>query len=299
VKLLFKENTKMKNILILLLINLQLLIAEDLSVDNQFTDKQKLEFSFGLDYINSYSNSLGSGDTILETANGDFVKVPVNYENSNSSDYIGVNLSLNYGFSDKLSIFSYASGHYLYSRDINNPDSKTQFDKQFDNFSMGISYIIKKETKTPAYFTRLSTTLVDRVDFNSTIKNKNFTTANLTLGSYFSTDPITFMFQTTYIYSKKLEYNNTKLKDGDVYIFSPSIYFNINPYVTMNFDLQFQHMAKDKENVKYITKNRNELKKGIGVIYELNKNKTISVDYSYTNTTSSQDTVSIVYTYKL
>lgn len=289
----------MKNILIFLLINLQLLIAEDLSVDNQFTDKQKLEFSLGLDYINSYSNSLGSDDTILETANGDFVRVPINYENSNSNDYIGVNLSLNYGFSDKLSIFSYTSGHYLYSRDINNPDSKTKFDKQFDNFSMGMSYVIKKETKTPAYFVRLSTSLVDRVDFNNTKKNKNFTTANLTLGSYFSTDPITFMFQTTYIYSKKLEYNNIKLKDGDVYIFSPSIYFNINPYVTLNFELQLQHMAKDKENGKYITKDSNELKKGIGVIYELSKNKTISVDYSYTNTTSSQDSVSLVYTYKL
>ena len=96
-----------------------------------------------------------------------------------------------------------------------------------------------------------------------------------------------------------LEHKNYKQKYGDVFIFSPTMYFNINPYVTISFELEYQYINKSKENNKYINKERNKLNKGVGVIYEINQHTTFSLDYSYNNNGSSSDSVSMYLTYKL
>jgi hypothetical protein len=289
----------MVKFLIIILLNFTLLISEELSVDNQFTDNKTIELSIGVDYINSYSNNLNSSDTILETVNGDYVKVPMNYQSNSSTDYINSNLSINYGFSDRLSIYSYLSSYYLYSRDIDDANSNTIQTKDFDTLNIGINYILKKETSSPAYFIRISSTIIDKVYFDNKTKNKHFTNFNFSIGSYFTSDPITFMFQSTLMHSRELKYKNTKQKDGNIILFSPTLYFSINPYITMSFDIEYQYISKNRENGKYISKERSELKRGIGIIYEIDKKKSLSIDYSSTSNVTSSQNVSVVFTYKL
>jgi len=289
----------MKKIILAFLFKFCILNAEDLSIDSQFADSKQLELSVGFDYVNSYSNGLYYNTTVIETLNGDYILVPTNNYYTTSSDYIGLNISTNYGFNEQFSIYSYLSYYYIFSRDIDLPQNKTKKYKQFDSFNVGISYLIKEETKTPSLYIKLSTSLIDKIDINKTKVNKNFTSANITIGTYFSTDPITFMFQSTYIYNKVLEHENYKLKHGDIFIFSPTMYFSINPYVTINFDLEYQYINKSKENNKYITHERSKLTKGFGVIYEISQYTSFSLDYSYNNNGSSSDSVSMYLTYKL
>lgn len=268
------------------------LLSEELALEDDFSKKGEISFGIGFDYIHSKSDGIKNTNYVLQTSSGDFVEVPVSSNATTSSDIVSSTISSSYGVSSDMTAFGYAQSHYSFVKQ----NQKETESKQFDNLSLGLSYKLKKEDESPAIFTKLSTKTIDRVLFENSYHNQYFTTLNATLGTYKTIDPVTLMLETSYIYNKKLKYNNISKQEGDVFVVSPTMYFAINPYITLNLGVDYKHFAKDKINSTTSSDSYSQISKGYGLNYEFGKNKVISFDYENSD---AQDSISFNFNYIL
>lgn len=280
-----------KYILAILVLPMQLL-CEELALEDDFSKKGEMSFGAGFDYIHSKSDGITNTNYVLKTSAGDFVEVPISSNTTSLSDIVSSTISGRYGIFSDMTAFGYIQSHYsLFKQNQKETESK-----QFDNLSLGLSYKLKKEDETPAIFTKLSTKVIDRVLFENSYYNQYFTTANITFGTYKSIDPVTLMLETSYIYNKNLKHNAISKKQGNVFILSPTMYFAINPYITVNLGVDYRHFAKDKLNSTTLLDSYNQISKSYGVSYELGKSKVISFDYENSD---DQDSISFNFNYTL
>jgi hypothetical protein len=66
-----------------------------------------------------------------------------------------------------------------------------------------------------------------------------------------------------------------------------TFYFAINPYITINFGVDYKHFAKDKRDGIISLDSYNQISKGYGLNYEFGKNKVLSFDYENSDETDS------------
>lgn len=268
------------------------LLSEELSLEDDFSKKGEVSFGVGFDYIHSKSDGIRNTNYVFQTSSGDFVEVPVSSTAITSSDIVSSTISGSYGVSSNMTAFGYVQSHYSFIKQ-NQKETET---KQFDNLSLGLSYKLKQEDESPAIFAKFSTKAIDRVLFENSYQNQYFTTLNTTLGTYKTIDPVTLMLEASYIYNKKLKYNNISKQEGNVFVVSPTMYFAINPYITLNFGVDYKHFAKDKLNGITSSDSYSQISKSYGLNYEFRKNKIFSFDYESSDET---DNISINFTYTL
>jgi len=110
-------------------------------------------------------------------------------------------------------------------------------------------------------------------------------TYTLFASSYYTVDPIVFLIKTSYRLNITKKYNNESIKNGNIFIINPKIYFAVNPYTSINWAIKYQYKNKNRLNGKILSNNESSISYMFGVDYEINSKYNMSFNFEKKNTT--------------
>ena len=171
-----------------------------------------------------------------------------------------------------------------------NTQTKQEKNHKFDLLDLGISYQIVKEGKHPALLGLFSTRLIDNQRFDKEYKENYFKTYLVSLLSYYTVDPIVFMLQLKYQLNLKRVNGDEVIDPGEVLSISPQIHFAANPYVSLNYGMQWT--CQDKTKIKNETTSilQTDMAYLFGASYGIKNNMTLSFDGECKNTLDGNQT---------
>ena len=266
----------MKKLLILL--TPFLVYAKAVKVDEALTDRHKVKIETTLAYTNIKKKKSLLAPIRYQTLNGDFVTIPTYMGSSKSNqDYINYGISLKYGVSKDLEIFTNLN-LFTSTTHISDNSFSTQSDRGFSNLSLGFVYQVKKEDEKPSLLVGASVDAVERVTFKSGSKNQYFKGYSLFATSYYTVDPIVFALKANFRLNSKQSFKGETIKSGNIFVLNPSIYFAVNPYTSMHWGIKYQYKWKDRANGKVVENSGSSIGYNFGVSYELNHKTTLNFD---------------------
>ncbi len=277
-----------------------LLLAKPVKIDEILTPKNQFKLNLNISYTNIQKKSGTIALITYQTANGDFVNIPTYIESENSNqDYINYSIGIRYGLNNKTEIYSNLN-YFMNSTHINGETSySNKFKRGFNNFNIGLTYKIKKETDTPSLLIDINIDAIERVRFTSKYKNMYFKNYTLNITSYYTVDPIVFLINASYRINKKTYYKNESIDNGNQIIISPQIYFAVNPFTSINWGIKYEYHSKDKIDDKIVSNNGSEISYLLGVSYEINFKNTINFNYEKKDTsTYTSSTINLNLTHK-
>ena len=286
----------MKKIILIIPI---LLLSKSVKVDEILTDTN----TFRLDTFISYQNIKRTSEYInvieYETQNGDFITIPSYFGNNKSNqDYINYGLTLRYGFNKNIELFSSIN---LYTSDTHYNklnQFETKHDDGFNLASMGITYQLKEENKTPSLLLGTSIDLIDKTKFKNNSKNMNFKGYSFFTTTYYTVDPIVFFLKASYRVNLKKKYKEESIKNSNQFSLSPQIYFAVNPYTSLSTGIRYSYKNESKIDGEKINLGGSNITYLLGMSYEINTKSTLNIDIDYSNNIDiSQNSLSLGISY--
>lgn len=255
------------------------LYSKAVKVDEILTDTKKFKVETTISYSNINKRESLVAPIAYQTSNGGYVFIPTYMGNSKSNqDYINYGISLKYGFSKKLELFTNIN---LYTSETHISDSNfsTKSDKDFNNLNVGLVYEVKKEDDTPSLLVGASVDIFEKVKFSQALKKSlNFKNYSLFMTSYYTVDPVVFLLKTHYRHSLKKSHRGETIESGDTFVLSPNIYFAVNPYTSINWGIKYQFNGKDRVNDKVVSNLGSSVGYTFGVSYEIDHRMTLNFD---------------------
>ncbi len=176
----------------------------------------------------------------------------------------------------------------------------TKSNKGFNSLNLGVTYQVKKEDERPSLLLGSSITTIERVKFTHNTKNAYFKGYNFFATSYYTVDPVVFLLKASYGLSLKKSDSNSSVKNGNIFVLSPQIYFAVNPYTSMSWGVRYSYHDKSKMDGVYISASGSDVTYLFGTSYEISAKSTINIDLEYSNTiSSSRNNIAISFSYKL
>lgn len=258
-----------------------LIFAKPVKVDELLTKSGDVKVDLSLGYSNIDKKTDTFYPITYQTANGDFVTIP-SYTGSQKSnqDYFNYGISLKYGLTQKLEIFSNINMFTSHTNISHNGDFYSQNDKGFNNLNIGLAYQLKKEDESPAFLIGASTDAISNIQFSDNSNKKHyFKNYGVFVSSYYTVDPIVFFIKADYRIDNKKEYGGRSVENGDSFILSPQVYFAVNPYTNLNWGLKYQYSSKNKVDGQVVSGNNSSLGYLMGLSYELSSKSIIDVAY--------------------
>ncbi len=251
-----------------------LLCAKPIKVDEILTEKNKLKSAISILYANINRKNNKIVPVTYQTSNGNFINIPtyVGSENTNQ-DFVNYGFNLKYGISKNLEIFSNVN---FFTSNIRSSGSTFTNKKEngFSNLNLGFTYQIKQENDTPSFLIGGSTNLIEKISFNNqSINNANFKSYAFFAASYYTVDPIVFLFNIKYKLNLKNTNNTQSIQNGNILILSPNIIFAINPYTSINWGFNYYFKNKDKVNNKIISNQESSIGYKFGISYEVDSKR--------------------------
>jgi len=288
----------MKNIFIILIFPF-ILFGETLKIEDVLTEKNKIKSTLSVSYSNIHRKNNKIIPITYQTTNGDFVSIPTYMGISNTNqDFINYGINVRYGINKDLEVFSNLN---LFTSNTRSSDSSFTNDSSsgFNNLSFGLNYQIKQEDETPSIIIGANTNLIERTIFMNGSKDSSFKSFSLFATSYSSVDPIIFLLDTRYRVNLKKENNSQTIENGDIITFSPSIIFVVNPYISLNWGIDYNFKNKDKMNGMTVSNSESSIGYRFGVNYELNSKKYLNINISKKDTNDySSNNVSLALSYE-
>ena len=207
-------------------------------------------------------------------------------ESHSSQDYLNYALSIRYGVSKDLEFFNSVS---FYTSDTHlsaGGDFDTKSQKGFISLSFGATYQVKKEDEKPSLLLGTSVTALEKMKFIHSTKNIYFKGYSFFATSYYTVDPIVFLIKASYGLNLKKEDNNSSIDNGEVFVFSPQIYFAINPYTSMNWGVKYSYRDKGKVDNNIVSNSGSSVAYLFGTSYEINTKTILNIDVEYMNDAS-------------
>ena len=274
--------------------------AKAVKVDEVLTDAHKYKLEFGLNYSNIQSQSGVFSVQNIQTSNGDFVTLPIYMGDKKSiEDYVNYSLTLRYGFSKKLELFSSVNLYYTKTSVSVANSFRNSSSSGLNSINLGATYQIKDEDTKPSLLVGFSATALEKTKFNDKSYSNSFKTLRVYATSYYTVDPVVFLLNTSCSinFSKKL--GDNRLKGGNIFSISPQIYFAVNPYTSLNWGVRYTHKSKVKLNGKAIENSSSSVAFLMGASYELSNSIMLNIDAQYSKTNSNtQSSISTTISYK-
>ncbi|MCI6217146.1 MAG: hypothetical protein MR629_01175 [Helicobacter sp.] len=193
------------------------------------------------------------------------------------------------------------NGFYENTHAQNNVGFHTTSNKGFNEFNLGILIEAKQEGKYPSLLIGASTDAVENIYLSKTQnKLQYFRDYSFFLTNFYTIDPLVFLLQTNYRLSLEKSLENQRIKSGDIFIFAPTIYFAINPFVSINFGFKYQYNAHDKVNNEVVAYNASSFAYTFGIGYEINYHLLLFADIESLNTNQyTSNTFSLNISYRI
>lgn len=275
--------------------------AKSISIDEMLAQDKQLKLISTFSYINIHNKSytLSALPYALPNNMG-FVNIPLlGYQNTNE-DYLNLSLYARYGISSRLEVFSTLSGFYQHSKLDTNATFSTQSRMDFSSLNLGTLFLVKKEGKYPSLMLGTSADAIDKTYFTRTLKSlQYFKSYSFFATSYYTSDPIVFLLQAGFRLNTPKRAFGYTLDNGEIFTLSPTIYFAVNPYVSLNFGVRYQYHSKDL-NKTALNMQGSTVSYTFGVAYELKHRLIIFGDAEKLDTSLyTSNTISLSISYRI
>lgn len=274
----------MKRLLSVFLACVAVCMSAPLSVDELVSKNKEWRFITAFSYINILSKGFSFSTASVQNpqGGGNFIDIPVvsGVQNANQ-DYLGFSLYARYGLSKRVELFSTVNAFWqnTLSTDMlsNRYVSTSQGD--FSSWNLGVLVVAKKEGKAPALLFGGSVNVIDKSTFQPTDTNAQPKSAlqyakdySFFVTTYYTVDPIVFLLQASFGLDIHRSFEDRSLNGGEVFNLSPSIYFAVNPYVSLNAGVSYQYRSSDIINGVRYAPQGSSLGYNFGVAYEIANN---------------------------
>jgi len=290
----------MKKLLVLVATPI-LLFSKAVKVDEILTDTKKIKIDTSISYSNINKKHNLTAPISLQTANGDFVNIPIYIGNSKTNqDYINYGFNIKYGYSKNFEIFTNLN-LFTSKTHITNNKFSSKSDEGFNNLNMGCTYQVKKEDKKPSLLVGGSVDLIERTIFsNHSTKDLSFQSYSIFATSYYSVDPIVFLLKTNYRLNLKKKNKQESIDSGNIFTLRPNIYFAVNPYTSLNWGVEYQYKTKDIINGNIVSNSGSSVGYMFGTSYEIDTKFHVNFDFEKKDTVDfSSNNINLTLSYRL
>lgn len=278
-----------------------ILFAKAVKVEDILTQANKVKLETSIMYTNIQKKEILLAPITYQTANGDFINIPTYVgDTKTNQDYINYGLSFKYGFNKNLEIFINAN---FYTNIIHQSSIKhsSKTDSGFGKLVAGLIYQIKEEDNTPSLLVGTNLDVLQRVSFANNIqRNQSFKGYSFFLTSFYTVDPIVFYLKADVRINKEQLYKEKTIKNGNVFVISPKVYFAVNPFTSLNWGIRYRYKGKDFINGKEVSGSGSSIGYDFGISYEISHKLTFNCDMEKLDTndyTSNNINLSLVYEY--
>lgn len=235
-----------------------------ISVDELVSKNREWRFITSLSYINILSKDFPSITVSVQNPQGGFTNISVisGAQNTNQ-DYLGFSLYGRYGLTKRVELFSTINAYWQNSLSTNTTNNAYVSTSQgdFNSWNLGVLVVAKKEGKAPALLVGGSVDIIDKSTFAPAPLNPSDSSKSaLQYGrgysffatTYYTADPVVFLLQASFGLNLDKRFAGRSINGGEVFSLSPSIYFAVNPYVSLNAGVSYQYRSADSINgVRY------------------------------------------------
>ncbi len=278
-----------------------ILFAKAVKVEDILTQANKVKLETSIMYTNIQKKEILLAPITYQTANGDFINIPTYVgDTKTNQDYINYGLSFKYGFNRDLEIFINTN---FYTNIIHQSsiEHSLKTESGFGKLVAGLIYQIKEEDNSPSLLVGTNLDVLQSVIFANDIqKNQSFKGYSFFLTSFFTVDPIVFYLKTDIRINKEQLYKGKTIKNGNVFVISPKVYFAVNPFTSLNWGIRYRYKGKDFINGKEVSGSGSSIGYDFGVSYEINHKLTFNCDIEKLDTNeyiSNNINLSFVYEY--
>lgn len=206
-------------------------------------------------------------------------------------DIVTLSLGLRYGITDALEVFGALDGLYEYKSSFDpsilpfSGTLQTRHRFSFSGLSLGIGYEVLKENEYPSLILGVDTKLIDYSILDDAHKGlQYFKTYSIFLLSFYTVDPVIFFLQANYDINAKRNIGNLSFDAGQTFTLSPSIYFAVTPYVSLNWGIKYRLQTQNKLNGRVLSPLGSSLGYNFGLNYEIRDNLLIFLDAEFLQT---------------
>lgn len=256
--------------------------APPLSVDELVSKNKEWRFITSLSYVNILSKGFSYTTASVQTPQGNFINIPViNGVQNTNQDYLGFSLYGRYGLARRVELFSTVNAYWQNTLSTATGSNAYVQSSQgdFNSWNLGVLVVAKKEGKAPALLVGGSVDVIDKSTFaplNASDSAKSalqygkgysfFTT------TYYTADPVVFLLQASFGLNLEKQFSGRSANSGEIFSLSPSIYFAVNPYVSLNAGVSYQYRSADSINGVRLAPQGSSLGYNFGAAYEVASN---------------------------
>ncbi|WP_034559780.1 hypothetical protein [Helicobacter muridarum] len=295
-------NFKLGIIFILLLAMLGIAQSKSVGVDEILSKNGQLRLLPTLTYINIKSSNPLLTSIPIMLPNNSVINAPVvsGYNNLNQ-DYFDFSLMVRYGVYNRVELFSTLNAFYQRSRRNISDSFSNESSGNFGAWNLGFLVEAKKEGKAPALLVGASTDIMNVATFNDSSNSlQYFKGYSIFLTSFYTVDPIVFLIQANIRINLQNSFKTLSINNGEIFSLNPTIYFAVNPYISLNFGIKYQYNTQDFVNGRVVAALGSSFGYNFGIAYEIKQNLILFTSAERLDTSSYiSNSVNISFSYRI
>lgn len=275
--------------------------AKSVNVDEIMTKSNDFKLNLSFSYINILSKNAFSGIAQITQQNNSTISIPIS--TTTNQDYLNFSLYGRYGVYKRVEIFSTINAFWQHSTVRNDIDNayRNASTGDFGSWNLGILLEAKKEGKAPALMLGFSTDIIERAFYPNGTKNLQYGKGyNFFATSYYSIDPVVLALQASFSLNLKKSHLGQSIDSGERISLRPTVYFAVNPYISLNAGISYQYQMRDKINDNYAAPLGSSLGFNLGLAYEIIANLILFADAEFRETSQYKtNSISLMLSYKI
>lgn len=275
--------------------------AKSVNVDEIMTKSNDFKLNLSFSYINILSKNAFSGIAQITQQNNSTISIPIS--TTTNQDYLNFSLYGRYGVYKRVEIFSTINAFWQHSTVRNDIDNayRNASTGDFGSWNLGILLEAKKEGKAPALMLGFSTDIIERAFYPNGTKNLQYGKGyNFFATSYYSIDLVVLALQASFSLNLKKSHLGQSIDSGERISLRPTVYFAVNPYISLNAGISYQYQMRDKINDNYAAPLGSSLGFNLGLAYEIIANLILFADAEFRETSQYKtNSISLMLSYKI
>lgn len=246
------------------------LYAKPVNIDEMLSEKRQLRILGQFSYINLKSKNSQLTTIQYQQNSGNYINLPVSVLANSNIDYLNFTMSARYGIYKRVELFSTLNAYYQHNITNINTIFNEKHGSNFNTWNLGVLVQAKNEDKYPAILLGGSIDLMNMTAFSDDkSKMQYFKGYSFFTTSYYTIDPLVFLLQASFRLNLKSIDGDLSINSGEIFALCPTIYFAVNPYVSLNINVKYQYKTSDFVNDKVVAMQGSSVSYGFGVAYEI------------------------------
>ena len=252
----------------------QTFAAQDLSVENLFTDEGRIRLESTISYANSERQSLALGEPfVIQTGPTSYVTLPTTLtERNRYTDAVVATAAMRFGLTHDAEVYGRGSWLNSDTRVSGTASSESQTLNQFASSWLGFNYRLKEETDAPTVIGFAEIALSERQGW-ATANGKSYL---LGLTAYKVLDPVVLTLTAAAGLNSRRYDGRSNYKPGNTTLISFATAFAANERVSLTTGLQWRLRHADRLDNAMVGVRRASTDLILGVGYGLSTRTTIN-----------------------